>query len=37
MQQRKIDYKNDGINSLQYTVVNTEIFMDNCLMINVTL
>jgi hypothetical protein len=37
MQQRKIDYKNDGLNTLKYELVNTEMFMDNCLMINVKL
>jgi hypothetical protein len=37
MQQKKIDYKNDGMNTLKYNLVNTEMFMDNCLMINVTL
>jgi alpha-D-ribose 1-methylphosphonate 5-triphosphate synthase subunit PhnI len=35
MQQGKINYKNDGLNSLKYELVNTEMFMDNCLMINV--
>jgi hypothetical protein len=37
MQQRKIDYKNDGMNTLKYDLVSTEMFTDNCLMINVTL
>jgi hypothetical protein len=37
MQQKKIDYKSDGMNTLKYNLVNTEMFMDNCLMINVTL
>jgi hypothetical protein len=37
MQQRKIDYKNDGLNTLKYELVNTEMFMDNCLLINVKL
>ncbi len=37
MQQRKIDYKNDGMNSLKYEVVSTEMFLDNCLMINIKL
>ena len=37
MQQKKIDYKNDGMNTLKYNLVNTETIMDNCLMINVTL
>ena len=35
MQQGKVKYKNDGINSLNYELINTEIFSDNCLMINV--
>ena len=37
MQQRKIDYKNDGMNTLKYDLVSTEMFLDNCLMINVKL
>ena len=37
MQQGRIDYKNDGLNSLNYELVNTEMFTDNCLMINVKL
>ena len=37
MQQQKIDYKNDGLSTLKYVLVNTEMFMDNCLMINVKL
>jgi hypothetical protein len=37
MQQKKIDYKNDGLNTLKYELVNTEMFMDNCIMINVKL
>jgi hypothetical protein len=37
MQQQKIDYKNDGMNTLKYELVSTEMFLDNCLMINVTL
>ena len=37
MQQRKIDYKNDGLKTLKYELVNTEMFTDNCLMINVKL
>ena len=37
MQQRKIDYKKDGLNTLKYELVNTEMFMDNCVMINVKL
>jgi hypothetical protein len=35
MQQGKINYKNDGINSLNYELIDTEMFSDNCLMINV--
>lgn len=37
MQQKKIDYKNNGMNSLKYELINTEMFLDNCLMINVKL
>lgn len=37
MQQKKIDYKNDGMNNLKYELVNTDMFLDNCLMINVKL
>jgi len=37
MQQKKIDYKNDGLNTLKYELVNTEMFTDNCMMINVKL
>ena len=37
MQQRKIDYKNDGMNSLEYELISTEMVMDKCLMINVKL
>ena len=37
MQQRKIDYKNDGMNNLKYELVETVLFMDNCEMLNVTL
>jgi len=37
MQQKMIDYKNDGMNNLKYNLVSTEMFLDNCLMINVTL
>ncbi len=36
MQQRKIDYKNDGMNTLKYDLVSTEMYTDNCLFINVT-
>ena len=35
MQQGKINYKQDGMNSLKYELVNTEMFSDNCIMINV--
>jgi hypothetical protein len=35
MQQGKINYKEDGMNSLKYELVNTEMFSDNCIMINV--
>ena len=37
MQQGKINYKNDGLNSMKYDLVNTELFMDNCIIINVKL
>lgn len=37
MQQRKIDYKNDGMNTLKYNLVNIEMHSENCKMINVTL
>ena len=37
MQQKKIDYKNDGLSTLKYNLVNTEEILENCLMINVTL
>jgi hypothetical protein len=37
MQQGKIDYKNDGMNTLKYNLINTLTFEDNCLMINVKL
>ena len=37
MQQGKIDYKNDGMNTLKYNLINTLMFEDNCLMINVTM
>ena len=36
MQQRKINYKSDGMNSLKYELVNTEQ-NNKCLMINVKL
>ncbi len=35
MQQGKINYKQDGMNSLKYELVNTEMFSDKCIMINV--
>lgn len=35
MQQRKINYKEDGINSLKYTLVNDEEYGNNCKIINV--
>lgn len=37
MQQKKIDYKNDGLNTLKYELVNTEMFTEHCIMINVKL
>ena len=37
MQQGKIDYKNDGMSTLKYNLINTLMFEDNCLMINVTM
>lgn len=37
MQQRKIDYKKDGLNNLKFKLVKTEFFTDNCIMYNVTL
>jgi hypothetical protein len=37
MQQGKINYKEDGLNNLKYELINTEMIMDNCLMINVKL
>jgi hypothetical protein len=37
MQQKKIDYKNDGMNTLKYNLVNIEIYSENCKIINVTL
>lgn len=37
MQQQMIDYKNEGINTLKYELVSTEMFTDKCLMINVKL
>jgi len=37
MQQGMIDYKNDGMSTLKYNLINTLMFEDNCLMINVTM
>lgn len=37
MQQKKIDYKNDGMSNLEYTLVETVMFDENCEMLNVTL
>ena len=37
MQQRKIDYKKDGLNNLNFKLVKTVMFSDNCKMYNVTL
>ena len=37
MQQKKIDYKNDGMTTLKYELVETIEFMSNCEMINVKL
>jgi hypothetical protein len=37
MQQRKIDYKKDGLNNLKFELVKTVMFTDNCKMYNVTL
>ena len=37
MQQNKIDYKNDGLNTLKYELVSVENYTDNCKMINVKL
>ena len=37
MQQRKIDYKKDGLNNLNFKLVKTVMFTDNCKMYNVTL
>jgi hypothetical protein len=35
MQQDKIDYKNDGINNMNYTYINTDIIFDRHKLINV--
>lgn len=37
MQQGKINYKNDGLSTLKYELINTEMFTENCLIINVKL
>jgi hypothetical protein len=37
MQQGKINYKEDGMSNLKYELINTEMVIDNCLMINVKL
>ena len=37
MQQGKIDYKKDGMNTLKYTLVSKEKIADNCFMLNVIL
>ena len=37
MQQGKIDYKADGLNSLVYELVSVENIADNAKLINVTL
>ena len=37
MQQGKIDYKNDGLNTLKYELINIEECQNNCVMINVEL
>ena len=37
MQQRKIDYKKDGLNNLNFKLIKTVMFADNCKMYNVTL
>ena len=37
MQQRKIDYKNDGMSNLNFELVETVMFDDNCEMLNVKL
>jgi hypothetical protein len=37
MQQGKIDYKSDGLNSLKYELVSIENIADNAKLINVTL
>jgi hypothetical protein len=37
MQQKKIDYKNDGMSNLKYELINVEMISENCEMINVKL
>ena len=37
MQQKKIDYKKDGINNMRYELVSIVDYTENCKMINVTL
>jgi hypothetical protein len=37
MQQKKIDYKNDGMSNLKYELVETIMFDDDCEMLNVKL
>jgi hypothetical protein len=37
MQQQKIDYKNEGMNTLKYELVSSGMYQDNCLIINVKL
>ena len=37
MQQKKIDYKKDGINNIRYKLVSIVDYTENCKMINVTL
>jgi hypothetical protein len=37
MQQRKINYKEDGMSNLKYDLVNIETYADNCKLINVKL
>ena len=36
MQQGKLDYKNDGINNMNYNYINTDIIFDKHKLINVT-
>ncbi len=37
MQQGKIDYKNDGLNTLKFSLIDTLMFKENCIMFNVKL